>query len=150
MVVLIVSFIVSLTDFILKNHLKNNLFQSLPVIKDVFHITIVFNTGAAFGILNNKNCFLVCISVIFIIFLLIIISRDNEKNFLTKLSYGLILGGALSNLFDRILYGYVIDYLDFQIWPVFNLSDACITIGVSLIILQSIKQRKNEKRIPGS
>lgn len=150
MVVLIVSFIVSLTDFILKNHLKNNLFQSLPVIKDVFHITIVFNTGAAFGILNNKNCFLVCISVIFIIFLLIIISRDNEKNFLIKLSYGLILGGALSNLFDRILYGYVIDYLDFQIWPVFNLSDACITIGVSLIILQSIKQRKNEKRIPGS
>ncbi|MCK4810533.1 MAG: signal peptidase II [Candidatus Omnitrophica bacterium] len=150
MVVLIVSFIVSLTDFILKNHLKNNLFQSLPVIKDVFHITIVFNTGAAFGILNNKNCFLVCISVIFIIFLLIIISRDNEKNFLIKLSYGLILGGALSNLFDRILYGYVIDYLDFQIWPVFNLSDACITIGVSLIILQSIKQRKNEKRIPGN
>ncbi len=56
--------------------------------------------------------------------------------------YGLIIGGALSNMYDRIFLGYVVDYLDFKIWPVFNLSDSCITIGVALLLIDSFRSRR--------
>ena len=62
-----------------------------------------------------------------------------------QISYGLILGGAFSNLFDRIWYGYVIDYLDLRVWPVFNLSDTAITVGVGLFLLNSLKIRREKK-----
>jgi len=60
------------------------------------------------------------------------------ETFLIKFAYGLILGGALSNFLDRILYGYVIDYIDIRIWPIFNFSDLCISTGVALIIFSSL------------
>jgi signal peptidase II len=71
-----------------------------------------------------------------------LIQKEKKQGFLMKLSYGLILGGALSNLLDRVIYGYVIDYIDIRIWPVFNLSDTAITTGVFLIFLSSFRFRK--------
>ncbi len=71
--------------------------------------------------------------------------KEKQKGLLPKLSFGLILGGALSNLFDRIFYGYVVDYIDIRIWPVFNLSDMCISIGVGLMLFYSFA--RSEKRI---
>jgi signal peptidase II len=58
-------------------------------------------------------------------------------------SCGLILGGAISNLCDRITLGYVVDYFDFRVWPVFNISDSCITTGTGLLLIDSFKKTKN-------
>jgi signal peptidase II len=84
--------------------------------------------------------------VIFILLLLIIVRKERKERFLVKLSYGLILGGASSNLLDRIVYGYVIDYIDLRIWPVFNLSDAGISVGVLIILLVSLGFIKTFKK----
>jgi len=121
-------------------------FQSFPVIKDIFHITVIFNTGAAFGILRKHTFLLIMISLFFILLLFFLAEKEGTRSKTLHIAYGLIMGGAGSNLFDRIFYGHVIDYLDFRIWPVFNLSDSCICIGVGLVLVHSIKEHYREKK----
>lgn len=133
-------------DFWLKSYLYSNFsFQSIPLIKNIFHITLVLNTGAAFGILQNNSNFLIFISIFFILILIFLVNYDKIKSKLFLIACGLIIGGALSNLWDRIFLGYVIDYIDLRIWPVFNVSDSCITIGASFLLWDSF-QRKNKKQ----
>ncbi len=64
--------------------------------------------------------------------------KKEKKNMTSKVALGLVLGGALSNLFDRIFYGFVVDYIDIIIWPVFNLSDMCINVGVGIFLFYSL------------
>ena len=109
--------------------------QSLPVIKNIFHLTYVKNTGAAFGIFQNQNMFFIISTLVIIVIMLIYINIINKKSIWFKLAAGLILGGAVANLIDRIRVGCVIDYLDFRIWPVFNLADSTIVIGAGIMIL---------------
>jgi len=109
--------------------------QSLPVIKNIFHLTYVKNTGAAFGIFQNQNMFFIISTLVIIVIMLIYINKINKKSIWFKLAAGLILGGAVANLIDRIRVGCVIDYLDFRIWPVFNLADSSIVIGAGIMIL---------------
>jgi len=128
-------------DFFIKAYLRANLaFQSIPVIKNIFHITVVFNKGAAFGILQGKTSFLIYAGVIFILAFFLIVKKEGKRGLLFMIACGLILGGALSNLYDRIFLGFVVDYLDFRIWPVFNLSDSCLNIGAVLLLWQSYKK----------
>lgn len=135
-------------DLSLKAYLRTNFaFQSIPVIKNIFHITVVFNKGAAFGILQEKTLFLAGISVIFILFFLFIIKKKKKRTLLFLIACGLILGGAASNLHDRIFLGFVVDYLDFRIWPVFNLSDSCITVGAFLLLWESYRKPKRNINI---
>ena len=131
-------------DLITKTYLRTNfLYVSIPVIKNIFHITVIENTGAAFGILQGRTNFLIYIGLIFLLLFFVILKKENKKGLLFLISCGLILGGALSNLEDRIFLGYVVDYLDFRVWPVFNLSDTCITIGAGLLMLQSFRKKTN-------
>lgn len=111
-----------------------SLHQSLPVIKGIFHLTLVYNRGAAFGILKNQTPFLIFTSLLAIV-LIYIYLKDKRKQYppFFKFALILILAGALGNLADRLLFGYVIDFLDFRIWPVFNLADSSITIGALLL-----------------
>lgn len=130
-------------DLLIKSYLKNNFpFQSIPIIRNIFHITVVFNKGAAFGLLRGYNTFLTYSSIILIVFLLNMIRKERPKTFIDKLMLGLILGGAFSNLYDRFFYGFVVDYIDLRVWPVFNLSDMGISIGVIILILRIFQ--KNE------
>ncbi len=139
----IIAVLVFSSDYLIKTYLRLNFsFQSLPVIKNIFHITVVFNEGAAFGILRGKTLLLIFISIIFILIFCHILKTEKNKNLLFFIASGMILGGALSNLYDRIVFGFVIDYLDVRIWPVFNLSDTCISVGVGLLILQSCLKHK--------
>jgi signal peptidase II len=118
-----------------------NLFlhQSVPVIKNVFHFTLVHNYGAAFGIFQNQLFFLILVSLaaIFLIFKYLKAYSKSEKIFLM-----LILSGALGNLIDRVLFGYVIDFLDFRIWPVFNIADSAISIGSVCLAVVFLKSGK--------
>lgn len=112
--------------------------QSVPVLPDIFHFTFVKNTGAAFGLLKDQRLFFIGLTFFVIAFLIIYLSKNRLDNNLIASSFGLILGGTLGNLFDRIKFGYVIDFLDFRIWPVFNIADSCITIGASILIITII------------
>ncbi len=129
-------------DFILKYYLKTHLLgSSIPVIENVFHITVISNKGAAFGLFRDHSGFILYTSVILVFFLVYMVARNERKSLSEKIIFGLIIGGALSNMYDRVVYKGVIDYLDFRIWPVFNLSDACITLGVVFYLLKSLFPR---------
>ena len=112
--------------------------QSIDVLPGIFHITLVHNTGAAFGLLKDQRLFFIFLTFFVIAFIIIYLSKNNLANRSIAFSFALILGGALGNLFDRIKFGYVIDFLDFRIWPVFNIADSCITIGAAIIIITVI------------
>ncbi|MEW6101436.1 MAG: signal peptidase II [Candidatus Omnitrophota bacterium] len=114
--------------FILKNLSLN---ESIPVIKGVFHLTLVFNRGAAFGILKNQLPLFIFTAVISVILITLSLKESRGKK-VSVFSLSLILAGALGNLADRIFFGYVIDFLDFRIWPVFNVADCAITAGAIL------------------
>ncbi len=115
-----------LTKFLVNKSLGLN--HSLPVISGIFSITLVHNRGAAFGIFKNQFNLFIFISVTAVC-LIYSILKDNKHNNSYAYSLSLILAGALGNLIDRISLGYVVDFLDFHIWPVFNLADSAITIG---------------------
>lgn len=114
--------------------------ESIPLIKNILHITFVTNTGAAFGLFKNSTLVFVLISILAIAVIATLILRSIKKgNLLSRpwLNYGLILilSGAIGNLIDRLRFSYVIDFIDVRIWPVFNISDSAITIGTLLLLL---------------
>ena len=108
--------------------------RSLPVIPGIFHFTLVLNTGAAFGMLKDRRLFFVATSIIAVAFMVFYLWRHKTAGSTLLFAFGLITGGAAGNLFDRIKYGHVIDFLDFRIWPVFNIADSAITIGAVLLV----------------
>lgn len=139
----VIATVVFLTDFFLKGYLHAKFpFQSIPVIKNIFHITLVFNRGAAFGILQKSTAFLTYAGIVFILLFFILIKKENKKSAFFSIACGLIIGGAFSNLWDRLYLGYVVDYIDFRVWPVFNISDSCITIGAGILLWESYQGHK--------
>ena len=119
------------TKFLVSNHSDK---LPIEVVKGIFAIALVRNKGAAFGILQNQTAVFIAIAVATIT-IIIFMLRKSTSGALLKVSLALILGGAIGNLIDRIRFGYVIDFLDFKIWPVFNIADSAITIGAGLLVL---------------
>ncbi len=115
--------------------------ESIPVIKNVFHFTLVYNTGIAFGLFKNLGVVFIVIPVIAVILIAAHIYMSRHDRTVGKLyifGFSLILAGALSNLIDRLVYGYVVDFIDLRIWPVFNIADSAITVGAMIILLKCI------------
>ena len=119
----------------------------IKIIKGFLYITYVKNTGAAFSIFRNNTLFLIILSIVIIGLLFYYLSKKTYLSKLENISYGLILGGAIGNLFDRIIYGYVIDFIDIYIfkfdYPVFNIADMAIVIGVIILIIDLFRGEKN-------
>ncbi|WP_027340315.1 signal peptidase II [Halonatronum saccharophilum] len=130
---IIITFILTLVlDQLTKYLILTNfvLHQSMPIIENIFHLTYVRNEGAAFGILQGQRTFFILVTML-VIGLLIYFYRQLPLNsFWNRLALGLALGGAIGNLIDRIRLGYVIDFFDFRVWPVFNIADSAIVIAV--------------------
>jgi signal peptidase II len=103
---------------------------SIPILP-FFHITRIHNTGTLFGLLPGAKWFFLILAVAVMLFIILRYAFFIPK---IRLALALVLGGAAGNLFDRIAYGYVIDFLDFRIWPAFNFADAAITIAVLLLL----------------
>lgn len=118
-------------------------FQALA---SVFTIHYVTNTGAAFGLFQNGSLFFVIVAVIVSVVIVLYYRHLEEGQWLIRLSLGLQLAGALGNLIDRIRVGYVIDFLDFRIWPVFNLADASIVCGVILLAYLLLREERQESQ----
>jgi signal peptidase II len=137
---------VFLSDRILKSLVFENfsLGDSYPVLRGVLHITPVRNSGIAFGLFSNlDNIVFICAAVFVLFFMLYILIAKRPKSILLLLGFSLIFSGAVGNLTDRVIYGYVFDFIDLRVWPVFNLADSAITIGAGLILLY-ISRQKNK------
>lgn len=108
--------------------------ESWPVIGGFFHITYILNAGAAFGILENKTWFFIGVAILLIAGMAYVYPKLPADKPLLKFGAGLLTGGAVGNLIDRIRLGSVVDFFDFRIWPVFNVADICIVCGVACLI----------------
>lgn len=136
MPILLVAVMIIAADQVSKYYIQSHMMPgtSAPVIQDFFHITYVLNSGAAFGILENKTFFFIFIALAMLIAVLYFYPKIPHKSYLLRFGIGLLTGGAIGNVLDRINTGYVIDFFDFRIWPVFNIADIAIVCGVSIII----------------
>ena len=128
---------------------KMDLLQEIKVIPKFFSIYYTENTGAAFSILDGKVYVFVIVAFI-LLFMLDRYLKDENLTKLSIISLGIIIGGIIGNLIDRLLYHSVIDYLSFNIFgysfPVFNIADIGITVGVVLYIIENIWRSINEIR----
>lgn len=113
--------------------------DTLPLWPNVFHFTYVINTGAAFSFFRGQVEILRWISLVVSLILIIYVWFTPRLALLEQLGYGFILAGAIGNGIDRFLFGYVVDFLDFRLinFPVFNLADVAINIGVILLLFYS-------------
>ena len=133
-------------DIVVKVLVKSKLVlnESIKIIDNFFYITYVKNTGAAWSILSGKQVFLILFSIIVIVSLFIYLYKKKIYTKLELIGYSLLLSGAIGNLIDRILYGYVIDYLNFYIFnynfPIFNIADCCIVVGIMLLFISSWRE----------
>jgi signal peptidase II len=114
----------------------------MPVIKGIFNLTYVRNPGVAFGLFPGQRLILVFIGIAVCAAVIYFYMKGDREDILFKVYLAVILGGSLGNLFNRIFSGYVIDYLDFRVFPVFNFADIAINIGVFLVILDLAIRRK--------
>jgi len=118
---------------------------SIPFVKNVFHLTLVKNTGAAFGLFRTKTHFLILITIASAVFIaLFLILKRKGLDTLEKTAFSFILAGALGNLTDRLFLGYVVDFLDFRVWPVFNVADSFITVGVGILIISMLVKSRTK------
>jgi len=131
----------------------------IEVIHGIFAITLVRNKGGAFGIFRGRLALFIMVSIVAIVVISILLvklrhevstSIRENKDYLVTLFSGyalaLILGGAIGNLVDRLRFGYVVDFLDFKIWPVFNIADSAITTGtVVLFFILALKKTQQNR-----
>ncbi|MFT9497014.1 signal peptidase II, partial [Anaerosolibacter sp.] len=107
--------------------------ESIPIIHNIFHITYVHNYGAAFGILRNQKSFFIVMTLAVVIGTFFFLRTQEKVHPAMKFSLTLIIAGAIGNLIDRIQFGYVRDFFDFRVWPVFNIADMAIVCGATLL-----------------
>ena len=121
---------------------------SFVVIKDFFNISNVHNYGAAFSILYGNRVFLVLVSLFALFFIYYFLIKNKDLSKIDVSIYSLLIGGILGNLFDRIVFGYVVDFFDFRIFgydfPVFNVADICIVCSVFLLLIDSVRGYIND------
>lgn len=141
-----ISIICLLLDQLTKLFVTNNLVlnNSYTIINNFFNITLVHNDGAAWSILSGNRILLIFISLIALFIIYFLFLKNKELKKIETLIYGMLIGGIIGNLIDRILYGYVIDFFEFKIfnynYPVFNIADCCIVIAAILLIIDVAKE----------
>ncbi len=120
----------------------------IPVINNFFSLTFIKNYGAAYNILDGNRYFLILTSFIFIVCIYYFYIKDKNNDIIEDITLSFLLGGILGNLADRIVLGYVVDYLAFNIgthyFPVFNLADTFIVLSVIVLLIIEIRGMKNE------
>ena len=150
LVIILISIFLGL-DLLLK-YLVSTYLTSIIIIDDFFSLTYVLNDGAAFSILASKSYLLIFFSLLCFIFILYEL-KNNITDRVLSIGYSLVVSGLLGNLIDRLVDGYVIDYLAFKIfgynYPIFNLADTLIVLGIVIVLIKEIlkeRGKKNETR----
>lgn len=154
--IVIICILVIAVDQLSKSFFSNTLAlnQSIPIVKNFLHFSLVHNTGIAFGILKNSLNVIMLVTAAGLILIGYSLKKDFlvEKHYLPirelivrKIAIGFILGGAIGNMIDRLRLGYVVDFIDFRVWPVFNLADSFITIGAVILFWKLfVHNKRNE------
>ena len=124
------------------HHLKE--IGTIKIIDGIFHLHYLENRGAAFGIFQDQRLFFLVVNTLITCIIIGYLVKHPVMNRLLMWSLILIAGGAIGNIIDRALYGYVIDFFDFQIWPVFNVADSAIVVGQALLIFYILRHGKDE------
>jgi signal peptidase II len=152
--------VVLILDQISKYAIKKNidLYQTVSVIGDFFMLTYFRNRGAAFSILQNQRWLFVCITLVVVVGIVVYVRKSVARGGrLLPIALGLLLGGAIGNLIDRALYGEVVDFIQFHfvftlfgkhvdyIYPIFNIADCGVVVGVIMILLDSLLKWRKEK-----
>lgn len=112
--------------------------QSIPAIPGVLYITLTYNTGIAFGMLQNAQWLTVPVSALVIAGAVVVYLRQHERDRFSAVALAMLLGGAVANLYDRIVHGRVTDMFDLRWWPVFNVADSFICIAVVLLAVRAL------------
>ena len=116
--------------------------ESIPVVPPFFHITFVLNPGAAFGIFRDQQWLFLITAFVFSFAFLVFYERLRRSGSLIHYGSVALAAGAVSNLIDRIRLGYVVDFFDFRVWPVFNVADIAIVIGTAAVLWALFVQKK--------
>lgn len=135
----LIAIAVLLVDQILKSLISQNMLlnEKITILNNFLSITKIYNTGAAFGIFENKTLYLAIFSVFIIISISVYLVRTYKSlNLINTVAWGLVLGGTIGNFIDRLSLGYVLDFirLDFANFPIFNIADISINCGAALLI----------------
>ena len=118
--------------------------ESVSVIQNVFHLTYIINRGAAFGMLSNQRWFFLVVAFILIIVYAIYHKKVNRGPISLRIGSALLISGAIGNGIDRYVLHGVVDFFDFRIWPIFNVADIGICVGVACIIYHLLRNEHEE------
>ena len=165
---LLIAFVVVVLDRWTKHMVAQRipLHREIPKIRGFFYLTHTENTGAGFSLFANSNspwkpALLIAFSVIALVAVSVLLWKNHHAHMATGIGLSLIMGGALGNLWDRVVRGRVVDFLEFYVkpipwrlfnpWPVFNLADSAIVIGAGLLVLEILfhKSSRHEESRPG-
>ena len=138
----IILFVIDLvTKILITNFMRVG--DQIKIIPNFFSIMYVRNTGAAFSILENSRFFFIIAGILVLIFIYLFLVRNKTLNMYLIICYSMLIGGIIGNLYDRIVYGYVVDFLSFNIFgyyfPIFNIADSFIVISIILLIINELK-----------
>lgn len=141
--ILLIASVLFLLDFLTKMMIRSyfQVNDTIPLIQDIFHITYVQNTGAGFGLLTGYNILLIAIYIVALGVIAFSWKSLPEERVPAGL-IGLFIGGIAGNLLDRIIFSHVLDFIDFRFWPVFNIADSGITIGIFGFVLYELFTKK--------
>lgn len=146
------------TKYVFDDLLANG--ETVTVIPFLFNFKLVHNYGAAWGLLAGKQVFLIVLSIVFMAIFIFYYIKEPNKSWLLNITFGFLFAGCLGNLYDRLVFGYVRDFIQFDFWqtfPIFNFADVALCVGVVLFIIyliiyfvktkkkEKIKEDKNEK-----
>ncbi len=129
-----------------------SLYQSKPVIQDIFHFTYITNDGMAFGLsLPGGKHVLLVLTFLLTGFIVGLLWKEKNSHPFVRYGLALILSGAVGNMIDRVLYGKVVDFIDFMVgdfhWYIFNIADSAVTVGMALFIIHSLVIEKSKSNI---
>lgn len=148
-----ITLIIIIFDVISKIFISNILIlnKSITIIPNFFYLTYTHNYGGAWSIFDNSTLFITIVSFLIIIGIIYYLFKNKVTKKIEIVGYSLLLGGAIGNLIDRIVYGYVIDFLDFYIFkydfPIFNVADIGIVVGIILLLVSMILEvYKNDNK----
>lgn len=131
-IVILAAAVDQLSKYLISVMLENN--QEIVLIKPFLKLVKIKNSGAAFGILDGEIFVFLVAAVLFLFFSIYLYKNVLVNNMLSKLAVGFAAGGTIGNVIDRILYGYVVDFIELPFWPVFNFADIFITAGIIILI----------------
>ncbi|MBR4151891.1 MAG: signal peptidase II [Selenomonadaceae bacterium] len=121
--------------------------ESIPILQDIFHLTYVLNPGAAFGILSNQRMFLLITGAGLIVATAYFYPLLKKSDGCLRFGATAILSGAVANLIDRIQTGCVVDFFDLRVWPVFNVADIAIVLGMGFMIYAILFRLDDSRKV---